>query len=59
MKLTQFQHCAVGRAAPPTPAEAAQGLIQQGLEHLQGQDNHSFSGQLCRGLTARVENVSS
>jgi len=44
MKLTQFQHCAVGRAAPPTPAEAAQGLIQQGLEHLQGQDNHSFSG---------------
>ena len=31
--------------------QASQGLIQPGLEHLQGQGSHSFSGQLCQRLT--------
>ena len=33
------------------PAQAAQGLILPGLEHLQGWDIRSFSGQLCLCLT--------
>jgi len=32
------------------PAEAAEGPIQLGLEH-SGMGHHSFSGQLCQGLT--------
>ena len=33
------------------PDEAARGLIQPGLEHLQGWGIHSLSGQLCQHLT--------
>jgi len=38
-------------AGLPPPAQAAQGLIHLGLEHLQRGGTHSFSGQLCQGLT--------
>ena len=34
------------------PAQAAQGPIQPGLEHLQGRGIHSLSGQLFQHLTA-------
>jgi len=35
-----------GQGHPPEDQAA------QGLEHLQGWGTHSFSGQLCQGLTA-------
>jgi len=36
------------------PAQAAQGPIQPGLEHLQGWGIHSLSGQLFQHLTALI-----
>ena len=33
-------------------AQAAQGPVHPGPEHVQGWGSHSFSGQLCQGLTS-------
>jgi len=48
-KITQLQPPCYGQGCHP-PAQAAQGPIQPGLEHLQGWGTHSFSGQLCHRL---------
>jgi len=50
LKAHPFSTPAVGWVPPS--AQAAQGPIQPGLEHLQGWGTHSFSGQLCHCLTA-------
>ena len=38
----------MGRAAPPTPDQAAQSPIEPGLEHLQGWGTHSSMGSCGR-----------
>lgn len=51
-KISQFQPPAW--AGCPPSAQAAQGPLQHGLEHLQSWGIHSFSGQQCQGLTHPV-----
>jgi len=47
--------CMQGHQPPHLiPAQAAQGPIQPGLEHLQGQGIHSLSGQLFQHLTTLI-----
>ena len=46
-----------GDKGPLPPARGARSPVQPGLKHCQGGGSHSFSGQLCQGLTTlRVTN---
>ena len=50
LKIIQFQPLCLGQGCLP-PAQASQGSIQPGLEHLQGWGTHSFPVQPVPCLT--------
>ena len=54
MKLQPLGHMQSHQPPYPIPAQAAQGPIQPGLEHLQGRGIHSLSGQLFQHLTTLI-----